>query len=247
MCSSDPTAHKATELDPSKSALIGLLGAALGFERPRLGELARAVRLAVRVLARPERDPAPDYHTITRADPPPGRERWSRFEELRSHLAGAEARGSLISRREYWACGLWTVAAHSEHPEAGPEALAAALRAPRWTLYAGRKACALGLPPDPQVIEAPGPVEALGVYGCPSTRHPALKDAIPALFAAPGAGDLLFEPDYPGAPPRGDHVRTVRRLDQCDPLALPGGRIYQRFQERAEAQMPFPPAPEAAS
>ena len=243
--SSATTAHKATELDPSKSALTGLLGAALGFARPRLGELAKHLRVAVWVLARPERDPAPDYHTITRADPPSGREHWGRFEELRSHLAGGEAKGSLISRREYWSGGLWTAAVWSDHPEAGPGRLAEALAAPRWPLYAGRKSCTLGLPPDPEVIAAAGPVAALRAYGRPEERHPALAPLLKRLTArTDGGGELLFDPDYPGAPPPNRHLRILRRLDRCDPLELAEGRVYPRYHERAEARMPFPPLEE---
>ena len=36
-----------------------------------------------------------------------------------------------------------------------------ALAHPRWPLYAGRRSCGLGLPPDPDIVEAPGPAEAL--------------------------------------------------------------------------------------
>lgn len=241
--SSATTAYKATELDPPKSALVGLLAAALGLERAGLAALAQSVLVAVRVGVRPERDPKPDYHTITRAAPPEGRDRWTRFEELRAHLAGRGESGSLLSRREYWACGLWTVAVvvAADAPWSA-DLLAQALRAPRWTLYAGRKSCTLGLPPDPEVIvDAGGPMAALGRYGWPWERHPGLAAVLEPLrdrLEHPDAQDLIFDPDYPGAPQGDDGhtVRTTRRRDRPDPLVLDGGRIYQRFHERTEAR-----------
>jgi CRISPR-associated Cas5-like protein len=82
-------ARKPTWLEPSKSAVVGLLGAALGTERARLGDLGDRLRLAVRVGLALTREAGADYHTITKASPPPGRDRWSRYEELK----GASRRG----------------------------------------------------------------------------------------------------------------------------------------------------------
>lgn len=247
--SSATTAWRATDLDPPKSALVGLMGAALGLERPHLGDLAAAVTVAVRTGSRPTRESRPDYHTVSRARKPRDRTRWSRFEELRPALSGLEHPGALLSRREYWSTGLWTVAV-----AAAPDLLArldGALQQPRWVLYAGRKACTLALPPDPQTVVAPGPFVALEAYGWPWTRHPGLemltaeRHGLPPLTAPFGADELLLaDADYPGLPADGLR-RTVRRRDLPDPLPLAGGRIYQRFQERVEVQLP-PPASSGA-
>jgi CRISPR system Cascade subunit CasD len=240
--SSATTAYKATDLDPSKSALIGLLGAALGLPRDRLGSLSESLLVAVRTGIRPLRDPKPDWHTITRVPVTDGPGHGSRFPEARGHLSGADHSGALLSRREYWTCGLWSVAVCSAAPEWPVAALRDALAAPRWMLYAGRKACTLGLPPDPVVIEAPGPVEALASYGWPWDRHPALGKPLEPLKgrveSQAATAELAFDRDYPGAPSIGPDQtgRDVRRRDRCDPLALPGGRIYQRFHERTEVR-----------
>lgn len=248
--SSATTAWKATDLDPPKSALVGLLGAALGVARPELGQLAASLFVAVRTGLRPLRDPRPDYHTVGRARRPDGARRWTRFEELTKTPGGQGPAGALLSKREYWACGLWTVAVASRGGRASLAPLAAALVHPHRVLYAGRKSCTLGLPPDPEIVDAPGPVAALAAYGWPWQRRPGLA-AAPALGplialreAAGNTDGLAFDPDFPGAPaPTGDVVqRAVRRRDRPHPLALAGGRIYQRFHERTEIRMAFPDA-----
>ncbi|MCM8738629.1 type I-E CRISPR-associated protein Cas5/CasD [Azospirillum sp. A1-3] len=250
------TAWKATELDPPKSAIVGLLAAALGVERSGLAPLAASVRIAVRTGLRPERDLRPDYHTISRARRPADRTHWSRFEELRPALSGLDTSGSLLSAREHWSCGLWSVAVATATTDGDTllERMAAALRAPRWPLYAGRKACPLGLPPDPEALDASGPVAALAAYRWPWERHPALMPVLAPLVTLKRqraeVETLSWDQDYPGAPAaegkgpagaaEGWSVRPVWRRDQPDPRPLPGGRIHQRFQERTELRGAFP-------
>jgi CRISPR system Cascade subunit CasD len=186
-------AVKSTRLDPPKSALVGLLGAALGLERLALNDLADRLFVAVRVGLRPRPDPKPDYHTITPPVPPRDSGPWTRFEELRAALSGLADQGAILSSRHHWQTGLWTVAV-ARRGGGGPplSELRDALTHPRWPLYAGRKACGLGLPPDPDIIEASGPVEALDSYGWPWTRQPRLREHLSQLAAAveeaPGCG-----------------------------------------------------------
>ena len=198
-------AAKGTQLDPPKSALVGLLGAALGLERLALNDLADNLFVAVRTGLRPRPDPKPDYHTITPPVPPRDSGPWTRFEELRPALSGAlPTPGAILSTRHHWQTGLWTVAA-ARRGVGTPtiDVLRDALAHPRWPLYAGRRACSLGLPPDPEILEAPGPVEALDSYGWPWTRHPLLRDSLSqlavAVEGAPGF-ELRYDLNYPGAP-----------------------------------------------
>jgi CRISPR system Cascade subunit CasD len=224
-------AFKTTELEPTRSALVGLLGAALGWERDRLGELDAGLSFAVRIDLAPARDPKPDYHTITPADPPAGRAAWTRFEELRRHLMGGEAKGAILSRREHWTNGLWAIAVHARgNPPL--EELADALRDPAWPLYVGRKACALGLPPDPAILEQPDLATALRIYGLPWTRHPGLQAVLSPLIrqVLPRGGTrLLLDIDYPGAPPI---RRIVERRDRPDPEPGGDGWLVRRFRTR---------------
>ncbi|MFZ1429013.1 MAG: type I-E CRISPR-associated protein Cas5/CasD [Geminicoccaceae bacterium] len=237
--SASNAAFKTTEIDPTRSALVGLLGAAMGWGRHQLGVLDTDLAFAVRVDLAPSRDPKPDYHTITPADPPAGRERWTRFEELRCHLVGSEAKGAILSRREYWTNGLWTVAVHSSGSPTVHE-LAAALADPIWPLSAGRKAFALGLPLEPMVIQAENLATAFHGYGLPWTRREGLLTVLsPLIQAVPpnGGTRLMLDTDYPDAPPL---LRLTERRDRPDPGFSQDNRLTRRFRVRSVAEALLP-------
>ena len=136
---------------PARSALLGLIAAALGIERrDEAAHLAldRGYGLAVRV----EKEGAllQDYHT---AQVPPAR-RGKRWPTRRAELA-EPALETILSLREYRADARHTVAVWSERdPPHSLAAIAEALRRPRFTLYFGRKACPLGLPLAPRIVTA---------------------------------------------------------------------------------------------
>jgi CRISPR system Cascade subunit CasD len=229
--SSATMAHKPTRLEPTCSALVGLLGAALGEPRERLADLAAAWCIAVRTGVRPRPDPKPDYHTITPPRAPEGRQYWTRFEELRGLLSGGETAGSIQSRRAFWSCGLWTVSIAARERR-GPafEVLESALKAPRYPLYVGRKAYPLGLPPDPQVIDAPTVVEAHTKYGWPWTRHHQLVEVLGRAAAGDGGHDeIVYHLDYPGAP---KPAREEHRNDVPDHRIGASGALIRGFGAR---------------
>ena len=229
-------AYRATELSPPRSALTGLIGAALGQRRQELAELAQMLLFDVREGLSPVRDLTPDYHTTTPGYPPTDRAKWTRFEELRSYLMGTGPAGSIISRREYWSNGLWTVAVASRVDDGVLDMIDRALGNPRWALYAGRKSCRLGLPPDPEIITAEAPVEAHIRYGWPWDRHPDLPDQIRNwrdFIERRDALRLLYDPDYPGAP---EPQRVRIRRDDPAGSGDPTGRFVRLFFERREAE-----------
>lgn len=136
---------------PAKSAVLGLIAAALGIERREEAAhaaLASGYGQAVRVDA-----PGAlleDYHTV---QAPPARrgKRWpTRADEL------AESRlGTILSLRDYRTDTLATIVLWARPSAPLPLArLSEALSTPTFVLYAGRKACPLGLPPAPCLIEA---------------------------------------------------------------------------------------------
>jgi CRISPR system Cascade subunit CasD len=199
-------ALKPTQLDPPKSAIVGLLGAALGRKRLALNALADGLFVAVRTGVRPRPDPKADYHTVTPPHFPREEGSWTRFEELRpsADLRRRASTGSILSRRNYWQGGLWTIAL-ARRGTRGPslEEIWEALTKPCWLLYAGRKACGLGLPPDPIILDSRGPTEALDAYGWPWTRHPELSGPLSQLLIAVNAArqfELRYDVGYPGAP-----------------------------------------------
>lgn len=136
---------------PSKSAIIGMLAAALGIRRndeTAQAELSMAYGMASKSsslggLLR-------DYHTIQR--PSAGRDTpyRTRKDEMEWH---PERINTTISTRDYrtdsmWAVAIWqrgTSAPYTLH------AISEALERPVFTLYLGRKSCPLALPLKPQI------------------------------------------------------------------------------------------------
>jgi CRISPR system Cascade subunit CasD len=143
---------------PSKSAIVGLLAAALGIRRDdeeRQKALAKASSFAVRVdsmgtLLR-------DYHTTQ----VPSAKRGVTHRTRRSELKGDDL-NTILSSRDYRCDAAYTVAvAIYEGAQYTAQKLADALRRPVFALYLGRKSCPPALPLEPQVINAETLREAL--------------------------------------------------------------------------------------
>lgn len=141
-----------TATRPSKSAVIGLLAAALGVDRDddkRHRQLDRSLGYAAQVqsvgkLLR-------DFHTI---QVPPAR-RGAAYESRRAELRAARLE-TLLSTRDY-RCDAASVVCVWLKEYDGPTRLPdlqRALRRPGFTLYLGRKSCPLALPLQPQIVES---------------------------------------------------------------------------------------------
>lgn len=145
--------QRPTTPHPSKSAILGLVAAALGIRRhedARHQALADGYGYAVRVdaagvLLR-------DYHTTQIP------ESTSRLKHLRTRRDETRDRQNLytiLSTRDYRCEGLYTVCLWPRGEAAhAPETLAEALRCPRLPLYLGRKSCPLALPLLPRCMRA---------------------------------------------------------------------------------------------
>jgi CRISPR system Cascade subunit CasD len=143
---------------PSKSAIIGLLAAALGIRRDeedRQKSLAESCSFAVRVdsmgvLLR-------DYHTTQVPSTKKGVVHYTRRSEL-----AADDLNTILSSRDYRCDAAYTVAITvGDGSLYTVQQLAAALLKPVFTLYLGRKSCPLAMPLQPQVINAATLREAL--------------------------------------------------------------------------------------
>lgn len=212
---------------PARSAILGLLAAALGFARddPGHGNLDRGLGYAVRTDV-PGR-PFTDYHTAQAPQQKRGQTWRTRHDEL-----NAESLNTVLSVREWRIDALYTIALW-ERPDAaiGVEAIRAALLRPRFALYAGRKAGPLGLPLAPRLVEAPSLLSAFTSDPLPPERRQVI-DGIAQRLRGPAAltaGEIAFDLD-------GDGVPQPRRIEiRRDRLAA---RARFHFQERAEGVIP---------
>jgi len=142
--------HTATY--PGKSAIIGLLGAALGLKRDSEAiqeRLQQGYELAVEVISMGQ--PLRDYHTTQVPDSVGKFNYRTRRDEL---VLGKERLGTILSSREY-RCDMLALVAIKASSDA-PYSLAdlkAHLLNPKFHLYLGRKSCPLSAPLDPQLVE----------------------------------------------------------------------------------------------
>jgi len=146
---------------PSKSAIIGLLAAALGIRRDeeeRQNSLAVSCLFAVRVdamgvLLR-------DYHTTQ----VPSAKRGVTHYTRQSELAKKDELNTILSSRDYRCDAVYTVAiAVVDGSPYSLKELAAALAKPVFTLYLGRKSCPLAMPLHPQIVNAATLRDAMAV------------------------------------------------------------------------------------
>ena len=153
---------------PARSALLGLVGAALGVRRD---EAARQQRLsrwrtAVSVLSRGVA--FRDFHTVQTVPTARIKRPATRREALEALASGDNP---LITWRDYRSDCAFGVALWGGE---GPEEVRKALARPHFTLYLGRKSCPLSAPAAPKVIQAANPVEALARIDLP----PFLEDQL---------------------------------------------------------------------
>lgn len=150
---------------PGESALIGLLGAALGIRRDEEAAhaaLRQGYRYAVGVVA--QGTLLRDYHTAQ----VPGRADLKKrpHRTRRDELAVPKpVLNTVLSTRDYRQDGAWRVAIQEAHnPPHSLQALAGALAKPRFVLYLGRKSCPLASPLDPQLVSAENVKDAFETY-----------------------------------------------------------------------------------
>jgi CRISPR system Cascade subunit CasD len=160
---------------PGRSAIIGLLAAALGIRRDGDFSALEALSIAVAVI-----EPGlslRDYHTVQTVPTARARRPQSRPEALL--LAGKDA-NTTITHRDYRAGPLYGVAVTGE----GLAGLRDALNQPAFVLYLGRKSCPLAAPVAPRIVSADSLGEALSRLVLPPWHQPRPRgsDTAPAPF-----------------------------------------------------------------
>lgn len=146
---------------PGRSALIGLVAAAMGIRRGDAAAFAAldGLRTAVGVIENGV--PLRDYHTVETVPTAAARSPDSRPAAIRR--AGRRT-NTTITLRDYRVGVAYAVAMWPGPDAAAPpplEAMRAALHRPVFTLYLGRKSCPLAAPPGARIVTAEGPLAAL--------------------------------------------------------------------------------------
>lgn len=152
---------------PSQSALLGLLGAALGIERDDEAAhdtLQRDFTFASGTLS--AGDFLRDYQTaqVPSRSALKGRPSATRRQEM---SVPKDDLGTILSTRDYRVDSHYLIAVQRRDEASGPytlDALAQALQRPRYPLYVGRKSCPLAAPTWPQLIDAPDVKTAFDLY-----------------------------------------------------------------------------------
>lgn len=218
-----------SEVRPSRSALLGLLAAALGLRREdeeRHAALSDCTLFAV--LVESQGVVQVDYHTTQTSTPRRGQVHRSRPDQLdrpRSELA------TILSRRHYRADALYRIAvAHRGDGDPSVEELRDALLRPVFPLYLGRKSCPPALPLAPAVIEAQDLAQALTEYS-PITGLGSVAEGLRRLRRR-SRPQLFWDENFP-APGR----HHEQRFDRRD---APSSRSRRLFQVRRELSASLP-------
>jgi len=140
---------------PGKSAIIGLMAAALGIKRTeseKQQQMQQGYALAVEVYS--QGSLLRDYHTTQVPDSVGNFTYRTRRDEL---VLGKARLGTILSSREYRSDALALVAVRTL-PDApyNLQIIKEHLEEPRFHIYLGRKSCSLAAPMDPQISEDKG-------------------------------------------------------------------------------------------
>ncbi len=169
-----PAGHerRGTRIWPGRSAILGLLGAALGIRRDnRQGQDSlNAWRMAVAVF-RAEKT-IRDFHTVQTVPSAKAKKTATRRAAI---AAAGKNLNTIITQRDYVCDVCFAIALWANHPPQPLAELARALKMPAFTLYMGRKSCPLSAPLMPVIAEASDPVAALQNAVLPFWLHQAGK------------------------------------------------------------------------
>lgn len=142
-----------TYTHPSKSAIVGLLAAALGIRRDEEDKINNLTwNYGAAILVESFGKPLSDYHT---AQVPPGKDRYATRKDELNGIPQDDSGKAIQSWRDYKMDAFYTVALNENgHGLWSLEDIVEKLKQPVFTLYLGRKSCPPAIPFEPQIIEA---------------------------------------------------------------------------------------------
>ncbi|PKH02944.1 type I-E CRISPR-associated protein Cas5/CasD [Psychromonas sp. MB-3u-54] len=140
--------HRRANHFPTRSAIMGILGAAIGITRENFNELyALSEQLKIAVQVNLSGEKMVDYHTVQHFRSPQGKIQ----------------KGVKPTYREYWCDSEHTFAISAE--DGIIETLTNKVKAPEFTLFQGRKSCPLTRPLFETVSDHDNPANALKNHG----------------------------------------------------------------------------------
>jgi len=156
-----------TGMQPTRSAVLGLLGAALGIKRDNEGTL-QALQKSVLVAVK-QCVPSSlmrDYHTTQ----VPSHNNKIMHRSRKSELSENKL-NTILSSRDYRCDGIWVIAVSlTDQSTMKLEQLKSALLKPVFVLSLGRKSCPLALPLRPQIVQGKTLKNTLDTQFPPLTR-----------------------------------------------------------------------------
>ncbi|MCD4771760.1 type I-E CRISPR-associated protein Cas5/CasD [archaeon] len=210
---------------PSKSAVMGLLAAAIGIRRdedPKLRALAKSYNFAVQVDA--SGTMLRDYHTSQ--VPPSGTGKNTKhFATRKDELAESKKdMKTILSTRDYYCDAVYSVCLWSKLDEVpySLEILTQKLKEPEFVLYLGRKSCPLAMPVDAKVVSGANIQEAFGMINSDDLLDGLQKDDSMRLY---------WEGTHDAGVPT---VHTITRRD--DPLSRKRWQFADRNEHFAVVQ-----------
>ena len=141
--------HRRVNHFPTRSAILGLLGAAMGITRTRhkdLYQLSKNIQVAVQVNQCGEK--MEDFHTVQRFRSPQGK---------------IQKNSTKLTYREYWCDSEYTFAITAA--ESLITNIVARVKSPEFTVFQGRKCCPLNRPLFESVVSEDNPANAIKKLG----------------------------------------------------------------------------------
>ena len=172
--------RRSTDNFPLRSAILGILGAALGIERSDLNSQNKLLDYHVAIFTKSLGSTFRDFHTIQSIP--------STIKKPNSRRSAIESIGNgiktSITKRDYFTeidllISIWSFNGHWTLND-----LVQSLKNPKFFLYVGRKSCPLAAPMNPRIVKASDPVESFDEVlvkeeELPSGVFPIVSDPFP--------------------------------------------------------------------
>ena len=223
---------------PGKSAITGLLGAALGIRRHD-GEGQHALRRGYDVAVEVDNPGTglQDFHTAMYVPTARAKRPQTRAQALRALRPRDNAE---ITRRDYRMDVSYRAAIDALSGARWSLAdLASSLEHPRFTLYLGRKSCPLSLPLDPRIVAAGDILQALQTADDRPDADRRKVFSAGAVSRAKFTSYVAIDADtYSGLARKPNTIPRFERVND-DPI----DRVRWHFGERQEAIVPLSTKP----